>query len=106
MHRVAISLLIILLSGCQGTNTITEYQYREITKVPNSAYLVECEQPFKDKPATYGSAVLRDEVWLNAFRLCACKIEKNREFYGYANKNGACSALDKASQTPLPNNND
>lgn len=92
MRPAITSLLIILLSGCQGT--ITDYQYREITKVPNAAYLVECELPFKAPPKTYGEAVVRDEVWLNAFRLCACKIEKNREFYGYSNKNNACPSLD------------
>ncbi|WP_455685143.1 Rz1-like lysis system protein LysC [Vibrio casei] len=94
MRPAITSLLIILLSGCQGTNTITEYQYHETTKVPNAAYLVKCELPFKAPPKTYGEAVTRDEVWLNAFRLCACKIEKNREFYGYSNKNSVCSSLD------------
>ncbi|WP_417883057.1 hypothetical protein [Vibrio rumoiensis] len=104
MRLVTMSLLITLLVGCQAIKPVTEYQYREIVKVPNSAYLTECEPPFNAPPKTYGEAAIRDEVWLNAFRLCACKIEKNREFYGYTNKNGACSALDKASQTPLPNN--
>ncbi len=104
MHRVTMSLLIILLTGCQAIKPVTEYQYREIVKVPNSAYLTECESPFNAPPKTYGEAAVRDEVWLNAFRLCACKVEKNREHYGYHNKNGACSALNKAPQAPLSNN--
>lgn len=92
------SLFSILLLGCQDTQIVTRYQYKEIIKYPPSAALVECNLPFTEPPATYGAAALRDEVWLEAFRQCACKIEKNRQFYGHANQSSQCEALTQLSK--------
>ncbi len=103
MRIVLMSLLAILITGCQDTKVITQYDYQEIIKEPPSSDLVECQQPFYSKPQTYGEAVKRDEEWLTYFRLCACKIERNRTFYGYTNKNDACSKLESSAiQTPQP----
>ncbi|MDE1350413.1 hypothetical protein L9W80_09640 [Vibrio aestuarianus] len=103
MKRVALYLLLILLIGCQDTKIVTRYEYKDVIQIPPSSDLIECEQPFNRKPKTYGEAASRDEVWLTYFRLCACKIERNRAFYGYTNKNGACSKLgSSAIQTPQP----
>ncbi len=97
MTRAALSLSLILMVGCQDTKVVTQYHYQEIIQEPPSSDLVECEQPFNKKPETYGEAVSRDEVWLTYLRLCACKVERNRSFYGYTNKNGACSKLDSST---------
>ncbi|ODS09767.1 Rz1-like lysis system protein LysC [Vibrio scophthalmi] len=78
------SLLSILILGCQDTQIITQYEYKEVLSLPPASALVGCELPFKEKPRTYGEAALRDEVWLSAFLACACKIEKNREHYQYS----------------------
>ncbi len=103
MKRAALSLLLILLTGCQDTKVVTRYEYQEVNQMPPSSDLIECEQPFDTKPKTYGEAASRDEVWLTYFRLCACKLERNRTFYGYTNKNGACSKLESSAiQTQQP----
>ena len=97
MKSAAMSLSLILLAGCQTTKVVTQYEYQDVIQAPPSADLIECEQPFTEKPKTYGEAVSRDAVWLLYFRLCACKMERNRSFYGYSNKNGACSELDTSA---------
>ncbi|CAK1712229.1 hypothetical protein VCRA2119O147_130036 [Vibrio crassostreae] len=97
MKYAALSLSLILLAGCQDTKIVTQYEYQDIIQSPPVGDLVECEQPFDQKPLTYGEAASRDAVWLTYFRLCACKIERNRTFYGYTNKNGACSKLDASA---------
>lgn len=103
MKRAALSLSLILLIGCQDTKVVTRYEYQDVIQVPPSSDLIECEQPFHQKPKTYGEAVSRDEVWLTYFQLCACKLERNRTFYGYTNKNGACSKLESSAiQTSSP----
>lgn len=93
MKHAVISLFLILLIGCQDTKYVTQYEYKEITNQPPADYLTECEQPFDSEPLSYGESVVRDEVWLTYFRLCACKIESNRQFYGYNNQGSACSKL-------------
>lgn len=90
MNVVLICLLSILMIGCQDTQIVTRYQYKEIVKYPPSAALVECSLPFADKPSTYGAAALRDEIWLEAFKQCACKIEANRAFYGFDSPQQIC----------------
>ncbi|CAH8242403.1 conserved hypothetical protein [Vibrio aestuarianus] len=103
MKHAALCLSLILLIGCQDTKIVTRYEYQDVIQVPPSSDLIECEQPFDRKPKTYGEAASRDEVWLTYFRLCACKLERNRTFYGYTNKNDACSKLgSSAIQTPQP----
>ncbi len=89
------SLLIILLTGCQSTKTVTLHDYQTIVKPPPAAYLTECSLPFSASPKTYGEAVIRDEAWLTAFKLCACKIEQNRTYYGYKNQNNTCQDEEK-----------
>lgn len=97
MKHAALCLSIILLTGCQDTKFVTRYEYQDVIRVPPSSDLIECEQPFNQPPATYGDAVQRDAIWLTYFRLCACQLERNRSFYGYDNKNGACSKLDSSA---------
>ncbi len=65
-------------------------EYRDVVKLPPSTTLLECEPPFTNQPVTYGDAVLRDEVWLSAFRACACQIEQQRTFYGLDNQLQTC----------------
>ncbi|WP_202601091.1 MULTISPECIES: Rz1-like lysis system protein LysC [unclassified Vibrio] len=100
MKRAALCLSLILLTGCQDTKVVTRYEYQDVIQVPPSSDLIECERPFDRKPKTYGEAASRDEVWLTYFRLCACKIERNRAFYGYTNKNDACSKLESSAIQP------
>ncbi len=96
MKHAILSLFVILLVGCQDTKYITRYEYQDIIKQPPPDALTECEQPFDRAPKYYGESATRDEVWLTYFRLCACKIESNRTFYGYTNQNDACSKLSPA----------
>ncbi len=93
MRRVTILLSIILLTGCQATRHVVEYKYIEIVNSPSANYLNECITPFNAPPTSFGAAVVRDEIWLNAFRSCACLIEKNRAFYGFNNSAKQCEAL-------------
>ncbi len=93
MKFALMSLLITLLIGCTATKPNIQYQYKEVASFPPSSYLVECLPPFSSPPKTYGEAALRDEQWLYAFRLCACKIERNRTFYQYKNTYNQCDKL-------------
>ena len=81
MKLVVMCLSLTLISGCTTKQVVTEYQDRLI--IPPSAYLVQCQIPFTSPPKTYGEAVLRDPVWLEAWRLCANQIQHLRIFYGY-----------------------
>ncbi|MEZ8253527.1 hypothetical protein AB6E22_14310 [Vibrio cyclitrophicus] len=81
MKNVLMCLFPILLSGCTTTEVITEYQDRLV--LPPAVYLTSCQQPFTAPPQTYGEAVERDPIWLEAWRNCADQIEHLRDFYGY-----------------------
>lgn len=91
MKSVIVALCLIPLAACQNTRTIIEY--KDVIQIPPAAFLAECKLPFHQGPTTYGEAVIRDQIWLNAFRQCACKLEKNRNFYSYSNKENHCEAL-------------
>ena len=83
-HAIASVFIILTLSGCTTTKTVIEY--REVTKKLPDVLMTECIMPFDARPATYGEAVERDEVWRNSFVLCAKKIAGIRQYYSQKQK--------------------
>lgn len=94
MKLVLMSLCIIPLVGCQVTNEPKIIIQRELVREPPpAAYLLECIPPFSEPPKTYGDAVTRDEVWLQHFKECACRVEKNRKFYSHSINGKMCEKI-------------
>ncbi|WP_285350062.1 hypothetical protein [Vibrio sp. D173a] len=81
MKNAQMCLSLILLGGCTTTEVVTEYHDRLV--LPPAVYLTSCQPPFTAPPYTYGEAVERDPIWLEAWRNCADQIEHLRDFYGY-----------------------